>query len=96
MKPPRRPTPARTTGSGNRPASWPPRGVNPSRRVPENPQSIQMWFAAPSKDGQLLDLDCDVQRQHSPGEVARGSVVHGTAMGDLEVGIAEATAPGWR
>jgi hypothetical protein len=51
-----------------------------------------MWFAAKSKDGQLLDLDCDVQRQHSPDEVARGSVVRGTAMGDLEVGIAEATA----
>jgi hypothetical protein len=26
------------------------------------------------------------------GEVARGSVVRGTAMGDLEVGIAEGTA----
>jgi hypothetical protein len=51
-----------------------------------------MWSVATSRGGQLLDLDFDVQRQHSPGEVARGSVVRGTATGDLEVGIAEGTA----
>jgi hypothetical protein len=51
-----------------------------------------MWSAATSRGGQLLDLDFDVQRQHSPGEMASGSVVRGTATGDLEFGIAEGTA----